>query len=64
MKTLCATPSRWFGPLFEVPVIRRIPRCRETFPFLAQSAPSRRRRPRLFSAARCGSRRGCFSQTV
>jgi hypothetical protein len=65
MKALSITPSRWFNPVFEVPVIRRIPRCRQAFPVHAQPTPLRRRR-RLHPLyiGRCANRHGPLSQHV
>lgn len=65
MKTLSITPSRWFRTVFEVPVLRRIPRCREAFPDPAQPAPTRRlRQLQTCPARRCAHKRSLVGQTT
>ena len=66
MKALSTTPSRWFDTVFEVPVIRRMPRCRQAFPAQAQTAASRLRRRRLRLRAKCASnqRLGLMNEAI
>ncbi len=70
MKALSVTPSRWFKTLFEVPVIRRIPRCCQEHTGDAQAnqnliAHLRRRRHRCpFPVEQCKRKQGFISQTV
>lgn len=65
MKTLSITPSRWFDPVFEVPVIRRIPQCRQAFPDQAQATSSRhRRRLRSPFVRQCANNQGLLNQLV
>lgn len=70
MKTLGITPTRWFDSGFEVPVLRRIPRCRQEAAGQTQAkqnlmAHLRRRRRRCpFPVEQC-RREQCFiSQTI
>ena len=70
MKALSITPSRWFNNLFEVPVIRRIPRCCQEYAGHSQTNqnpnahPRRRRRVRSFPAGRCAHKQDLVSQLV
>lgn len=67
MKTLGITPTRWFNSVFEVPVIRRIPRCRHGHAApMEQSLVSRRRyrrRPRPLPVDVCGASNICLANS-
>lgn len=69
MKTLCVTQSRWFNSLFEVPVIRRIPRRCQEYAGDAQANQNliahlrRRRRRSPFPADECRAKKTFVSQT-
>ncbi len=68
MKALSITPSRWFNNWFEVPVIRRIPRCCQQYAGHSQANQNhaahlrRRRRVRPFPAGKCANKPSFIGQ--